>query len=179
MTPVGLTIRRARVSEAEALSQLMERSFRDAFGAANTPEDLALHVARSYGLDIQRGELEDPRIAVLVAEVEGALCGYAQLRDAEAPPEVTGPRPIQLWRFYLDQAWLGRGVAQALMQSVRQEARSRGARTLWLGVWEENPRGIAFYRKVGFTEVGEFVFHLGDVAQRDLIMAHQLDPGGA
>jgi ribosomal protein S18 acetylase RimI-like enzyme len=175
VTALELTIRRARPAEAEALAELMERSFRDAFGPANKPEHLAAHVARSYGADIQRKEIADPSLIVLVAEMNGSLGGYAQIREAEFPAEVTGPRPIQLWRFYLDQAWLGQGVAQALMETVKQEARARGARTLWLGVWEENPRGIAFYRKVGFSEVGKFLFHLGDDPQRDLIMTHSLE----
>lgn len=175
MTALELTIRRARSTEAEALAQLMERSFRDAFGPANKPEHLAAHVARSYGADIQRKEIADPALIVLVAETNGALAGYAQLREGEYPVEISGPRPIQLWRFYLDQVWLGKGVAQALMEAVKQEARARGARTLWLGVWEENPRGIAFYRKVGFSEVGKFLFHVGDDPQRDLIMTHPLE----
>ncbi len=173
----GLIIRQARVDDAEALALLMERSFRDAFGAANKPEHLAEHAARSYGPEIQRREIADPAITVLVAEQRGSLCGYAQLRDGAPPPEVSGPHPIQLWRFYLDQAWVGTGLAQALMQSVKQEALARGGQTLWLGVWEENPRGIGFYRKVGFTEVGRFVFHVGDDPQRDLIMSHPLVSG--
>lgn len=175
MTALDLTIRRALASEAEALARLMERSFRDAFGPANQPEHLAAHVARSYGADIQRNEIADPALIVLVAEVNGALCGYAQIREGEYPAQVTGPQPIQLWRFYLDQAWLGKGVAQALMEAVKQEARARGAGTLWLGVWEENPRGIAFYRKVGFSPVGKFLFHVGDDPQQDLIMTHSLE----
>lgn len=175
MTPPGLVIRPARSAEAALLARLMERTFCDAFGAVNRPEDLAAHVARSYGAELQRKELADPAITTLVAEVEAGFCGYAQLRSADPPPEVTGPDPIQLWRFYLDQAWLGKGVAQALMDAVKQEARARGARTLWLGVWEENPRGIAFYRKVGFAEVGRFLFHVGDDPQRDLIMTRSLD----
>jgi diamine N-acetyltransferase len=175
VTSLELSIRRARPSEAEALAGLMERSFRDAFGPANKPEHLAAHVARSYGAEIQRKEIADPSLIVLVAETKGSLCGYAQLREGDYPLEVTGPRPIQLWRFYLDQAWLGKGVAQALMEAVKQEARSRGARTLWLGVWEENPRGIAFYRKVGFSDVGKFLFHVGDDPQQDLIMTHSLE----
>lgn len=175
MTPPGLVIRPARPAEAAALARLMERTFRDTFGAVNRPEDLAAHVARSYGAELQRKELADPAITILVAEMDGTLCGYAQLRSADAPPEVTGPDPIQLWRFYLDQAWLGKGVAQALMDAVTREARARGARTLWLGVWEENPRGIAFYRKVGFSEVGKFFFQVGADLQQDLIMTRSLD----
>lgn len=167
-------VRRARVADAAHLASLMERTFREAFGPANRPEDLATHVARSYGPAIQARELADPDVTVLVAEVAGALAGYAELKTGEVPPEVTGPVPLQLWRFYVDRPWHGQGVAQALMTAARAAARDRGARTLWLGVWEENPRGIAFYRKMGFRAVGTFLFHVGEDPQRDLIMAHDL-----
>ena len=40
-----------------------------------------------------------------------------------------------------------------------------------LGLWEHNPRAIAFYRKAGFAEVGEHAFPLGDDPQRDIVMA--------
>jgi ribosomal protein S18 acetylase RimI-like enzyme len=164
----------ARPEDAGDLAQLMERTFRDAFGAANRPEDLAAHVARSYGLAQQQRELADPAVTTLLAQVEGDLAGYAQIRRGDAPAAVTGPAPIQLWRFYLDQRWHGRGVAQTLMDAAKRRARQLGGETLWLGVWEENPRGIAFYRKSGFSVAGHFLFHVGDDPQRDLIMVHHL-----
>lgn len=175
MTPLGLRIRPAVPADVPALADLMARTFRDAFGPANRPEDLALHLARSYGPAQQRRELADPAVSTLLAEVDGVLGGYAQLKDEpERPAAVTGLAPLQLWRFYLDQAWIGRGVAQVLMAAVKQTARSRGARTLWLGVWEQNPRGIAFYRKAGFEAVDRMVFHVGADPQTDLVMVHDL-----
>jgi ribosomal protein S18 acetylase RimI-like enzyme len=44
----------------------------------------------------------------------------------------------------------------------------------WLGVWERNPKAIAFYRKFGFQEVGEHVFPLGSDAQRDIVMSRPI-----
>ena len=44
-----------------------------------------------------------------------------------------------------------------------------GADQVWLGVWEHNPRAIAFYRKHGFVEVGAQVFQLGGDPQRGLV----------
>jgi GNAT superfamily N-acetyltransferase len=175
VSPDPIRIRPARIGDAAALASLMERTFSDAFGPANRPEDLAAHIARSYSPEIQARELADPDCAILLADAGGTLAGYAQLRTGEAPAAVTGPAPRQLWRFYVDRAWHGKGLAQRLMQAAREEARARGARTLWLGVWEENPRGIAFYSKEGFEAVGHFLFHVGDDPQRDLIMAHSLD----
>jgi ribosomal protein S18 acetylase RimI-like enzyme len=50
------------------------------------------------------------------------------------------------------------------------EIAARGADVAWLGVWEHNPRAIAFYRKWGFVEVGEHTFPVGDDPQRDLVL---------
>jgi ribosomal protein S18 acetylase RimI-like enzyme len=48
----------------------------------------------------------------------------------------------------------------------------------WLGVWEHNPRAIAFYRKSGFVEVGDHVFPVGRDPQRDVVMARAVAANG-
>lgn len=117
----------------------------------------------------------DGRIVTLVAEVDGRAAGYAQLARGAAPPIVTGPLPMEIVRFYVDRPWHGRGLAQQLMAAAADSARAAGARTLWLGVWERNPRAIAFYRKCGFDEAGTRIFVLGADHQRDLVLARSLD----
>ena len=78
--------------------------------------------------------------------------------------------PLELKRLYVARAWHGQGVAQALMEAALDAARARGAATLWLGVWERNPRAAAFYRKYGFERVGEHTFMLGADAQTDWLL---------
>ena len=163
-------IRRATPADAAALAELAARTFRETFGADNRPEDLAMHLATAYGPEQQGRELEDAAIATLVAEQEGALVAFAQLRRGHTPDCVTGPSPIELWRFYVAAAWHGRGLAQRLMARVFDAARDGGAATLWLGVWERNPRAIAYYRKEGFTDVGSHTFVVGTDAQVDRIL---------
>ena len=60
------------------------------------------------------------------------------------------------------------------MSQVIDAARRDGAITLWLGVWERNPRAIAFYRKAGYVDVGAQVFVLGTDPQTDRIMTRPL-----
>jgi ribosomal protein S18 acetylase RimI-like enzyme len=61
------------------------------------------------------------------------------------------------------------------MAAAVEAARARGARTLWLGVWERNERAIAFYRKSRFADVGTQTFVLGTDRQRDLVLARPLE----
>lgn len=177
-----ITIRPGTVGDAVVLAEFAATSFREAFGDDNRPEDLALHLARSYGPHQQGAELADPAITTLLAEDADRLAGYAQVRPGAPPPCVPADGVLELWRFYVGRPWHGRGVAQALMARVVAVARGRGARTLWLGVWERNPRAQAFYRKVGFERVGGQTFLVGTDPQTDHVMALPLvavKPGGA
>jgi ribosomal protein S18 acetylase RimI-like enzyme len=169
-----MRIREAEPADAAAVAALAERTFRRTFEADNTPADMDEHCRRAYSAEIQAAELSNPEIVTLVYEADdGTLIAYAQLRSG-APPEVTGPSPIELWRFYVDSTQHGRGVAQALMTSVVAAADRKGARTLWLGVWERNPRAQAFYRKSGFVDVGAHDFIVGQDVQTDRLMVRPI-----
>jgi len=170
----AMQIRHASAADAATLAALAERTFRDTFTEVNTPENMAAHAAASYGIDKQRAEIESDRIRTLLVELDGVVAGYAQLRNGHHPDCVSAENAIELWRFYIDRSGIGRGLAQHLMQAVVAEAAEWNGRALWLGVWEQNPRAIAFYRKCGFVEVGAHVFRLGDDAQTDLIMQREL-----
>jgi ribosomal protein S18 acetylase RimI-like enzyme len=172
-------VRAATVADSESLSALAAATFRDAFGDQNTPEDMARYLADAFTPAKQAAEIVDPATVVLVAEdqpTEGAaeLIGYAHLSEGETPEAVRGLAPIEIKRLYVARRWHGRRVAQLLMDASIEAARARGASTLWLGVWERNPRAIAFYEKYGFVRVGEHVFVLGGDVQTDWLMTRAI-----
>ncbi|MDQ8155633.1 MAG: GNAT family N-acetyltransferase [Gemmatimonadota bacterium] len=166
-----IIIRPARPEDAAALAELAARTFHETFAADNRPEDIALHLAQSYGAEHQRRELADPDMQTLLADSDHGLAGFAQLCRGPAPAYVQGEDPIELLRFYIAQPWHGRGVAQQLMAQVLTAAAHMGARTLWLGVWEHNERAKAFYRKCGFVDVGTQIYIVGSDPQHDRLMA--------
>jgi ribosomal protein S18 acetylase RimI-like enzyme len=169
-----MTIRRATLEDAGALTAFGRRVFAATFGSDNTPADLQSYLDHSYSDSRQPEELADPRLETLLAEVDATLAAFAQLREGPAGDGVNGLDSIELWRFYVDPRWHGQGLARDLMEAVEAAARDRGARTMWLGVWERNLRAQAFYRKHGFIVVGTQTFQLGSDAQRDLVMAKGL-----
>jgi diamine N-acetyltransferase len=172
----GIIIRPGEPSDASTLAELAARTFQDTFAADNRPEDMAVHVSQAYGPLQQGRELADPNVATLLADTGNGLAGYAQLRRGPAPACVEGESPIELWRFYIDREWHGRGLAQKLMQRVDLDARRMGARTMWLGVWERNERAKAFYRKCGFVDVGSHTFMLGSDVQTDRVWTRPIPP---
>lgn len=169
-----LVIRRATDDDASRLAEFARRTFIETFAPENTADDMALHVAKSFGPDIQLSEIRDAAMTTLVAELGSTMAGFAQVREGPPPACVTGDAPIELRRFYVDRPFHGRGLARALMSAVDDVARQLGGRTLWLGVWERNPRAIAFYTKCGFVDVGAHAFIFGTDEQTDRVMARGL-----
>jgi GNAT superfamily N-acetyltransferase len=175
MTPPVPTIRLAVPEDAAPLAALGRRTFFDTFANDTAADDMRLHLAASYGVDLQRAEIEDRHLRTLVVEADGALAAYAQVRHGHPPPAcVTGPKPVELARFYVDRPWIGRGIAQRLMAAVREEAEALGGETLWLGVWERNFRAMAFYGKCGFVDVGSHPYVVGNDPQTDRLMECRL-----
>ena len=171
----GLVIRRAGPADAASLAALGARTFADTFGADNSPEDLDAYLAGAYSERLQAAECANPAIITLVAEGDRGLVAFTQLRRGPTPPCVTLPSPVEVWRFYVDRAWHGAGVARPLMDAALEAARELGAGSVWLSVWERNPRAIAFYTKCGFRDVGSKLFIVGSDPQTDRVMTREID----
>jgi GNAT superfamily N-acetyltransferase len=163
-------IRHGTAGDASALAAFAARTFAETFAADNTAADMAAHLERTFGVSRQAAELSDPDATTLLAHRDHVLVAYAQVRRAPPPAVVPDREAIELHRFYVDRPAHGTGVAQLLMAAVYDAARAVGGRHLWLGVWERNPRAIAFYRKAGFHDVGSQAFVLGADRQTDRVM---------
>src|SRR6185312_5090976 len=172
------TIRRATITDAPLLCELSTVTFFETFAAHNTEEDMTQYLAESFNLDLQRADLSDDKTTFLIADVNEAAAGYAMLRAGAPPDEAEDNHSIELVRLYVKKEWHGRGVGESLMQACLAESRRQGYDNLWLGVWENNARARAFYRKLKFEEFGEHIFQLGGDAQNDFLMRRYLpDPG--
>ena len=172
----SVTTRRATLADAGLVAALASATFSETFGADNTPANMALYIAKSFGEAIQREELDDPRTIVILAEREGETVGYTMLREGRAPDAVGAAAgdAIEIARLYSVTHLIGAGIGATLMQRCIDEAAARGKQVIWLGVWERNARAIAFYARWGFTDVGSLAFTLGHDRQTDRVMARRV-----
>jgi hypothetical protein len=68
-----LDIQRAIIADAALLAEFAARTFAETFAADNRPEDLAAHLAASFGVPQQTAELTDPDAVTLLARRAGVL----------------------------------------------------------------------------------------------------------
>lgn len=171
-----IQIRQAIIEDAKPLTDLAYTTFWDAFAdhPKNAPDDLAYYMRQAFNLQQITEELSDPKAVFLIAEIEDELAGYAKLVLGNIEPGITAEKPIELNRLYSQQKFLGQGVGQTLMDACFELAKTQGFDTMWLGVWEFNPRAQRFYEKNGFSEVGRHTFQLGSDPQTDLLMQKEI-----
>jgi [ribosomal protein S18]-alanine N-acetyltransferase len=82
----------------------------------------------------------------VVAELDGALCGYAGLMA------VSGEATVQTVAVEVGRR--RRGVGAELLAELLAEAVRREARVLWLEVRDHNEPAIALYERHGFERAG-------------------------
>ncbi len=170
-------ISRCGLDRTADLQAFVERTFRETYTAYNTAEDMAKYVRESFAIEQIRTELNDAETLYLAMENDQGYVGYAKLKHAE-PKDITLPTApnLELCRFYIDQPYHGRGLAQILMKACFEAVRGEGAHGLWLGVWSQNTRAIKYYQKEGFTKVGTQIFVLGEDPQVDDVLFRKGDP---
>lgn len=171
-----LRVRQATPADARELAAFAARTFQDTYAGDIPAEHIREHLRSSFGAAQQARELNDPGMLTLLAQREEALVAYAQLRRKAPPQGVELEAPVELLRFYVDRPAQGTGVARELMAAVHAAAHGMGARSLWLGVWDRNPRAIAFYRRMGFRQAGTTDFYVGTDRQTDHVLVVSVQP---
>lgn len=165
-----ICIRRAMTADTEALSAFAAAVFPLGGRPGADPLDLAHYIAAELTVKCFRAWIEDPNAIMLVAEMEDQICGYVLVLRLSPHPQIEDSESAELRKLYVAPAHHGRGVADELMrQALASLERDRRA-AVWLSVFSENPRALAFYKKWGFRIVGTQLFLVGADPQRDFLM---------
>ncbi|HVM14352.1 MAG TPA: GNAT family N-acetyltransferase [Egibacteraceae bacterium] len=87
----------------------------------------------------------------LVAELDANIVGMGGIRSNER-------REAEIMRVRVHPAVRRQGVGRALMDALEQRAADLGFRVMHLGTTVEQPEAIAFYRSLGYKEIGREAF---------------------
>jgi diamine N-acetyltransferase len=167
-------IRTATIQDLAVLHDLAVRTFSDTFSGTAADEDIQRYLTQDLAVEQIAKELLGEEGQYWLAFSEDQPAAFMRLVWQQVPDCVTGPKPIELLRLYVDQPFLGRGIAQSLMETGLDWSKQQGFQTMFLGVWEHNYRAQKFYAKYGFEKVGEHVFPVGNDPQIDWYLARSI-----
>lgn len=169
-------LRRATEADADVLQRLGTTTFVESFAHTYPTGDLEAFLADAYGLERTRRDLANPEKATWLLEEGGQAVGYALCGPCELPhPEVL-PADGELKRLYLLASHRGGGRGTRLLETSLAWLEREGPRTLWIGVWSENPGAQRLYARYGFSVAGEYEFPVGKTRDRELILRRPKRP---
>ncbi len=170
----SLTIRIATANDAELIADLSRKTFQETFGYLNSKEDMDKFMNEQFTRQRLIDEVYDPSYIFLVALDENVPVGYVCMRISSKRDELGNADALEIARIYVINRYIGTGIGKELMQRCILIAKEMKKEVVWLGVWEKNPKAIAFYEKWGFEKFAEHTFLLGNDPQNDWLMKKAL-----
>ena len=174
-----LECRQAIPADAETLSELGAAVFRVAYRSAfDSDQQMDGFIAARLAPESFRATLEAGAPWSSLGSVNGVPAGFIQMEES-SPPECVDLPAMELWKLYVLQRFHGCGIADVLLARGLERAFESGATHVWLCVWEHSPRAQAFYRRHGFSAVGEMSHTWAGVSFRDVVMTRRITPHSA
>jgi ribosomal protein S18 acetylase RimI-like enzyme len=164
-------LREAGLQDVDALALVGVATFLETFAGILEAEAIIGHCAANHSADAYRAYFAKGARAWLVEMATGgAPVGFALV----GAPDLDAARDgdIELKRIYSLSRFHGSGMGAALMRAAVDTA--QGYQRLLLGVYANNHRAIAFYRKQGFADIGTRQFNVGGHLYDDLVLARTL-----
>lgn len=170
-----IEIEQVTLNDIEELQQIGRQTFYETFSAGNTEENMTNYLNEGFSIEKLTAELNDKNAEFYFATVDKNVVGYLKLNFGQSQTELQDDKALEIERIYVLKEFHGKKVGQVLYEKAINIAKQKNADYVWLGVWEENPRAISFYKKNGFVEFDKHIFKLGDDEQTDIMMKLKLE----
>jgi len=165
-----ITITKATAADLPTLQGIGRETFFETFAESNTEADMAQYLEHNFSTQKLGGELDNPDSEFFIAWLEGTAIGYLKVNQGSAQTEMHDDTTLEIERIYVKSAYHGKQAGQLLYEKAVKTALYKGKKSIWLGVWEHNPRAIKFYEKNGFEAFGKHIFKMENDDQTDIMM---------
>ena len=171
----NIYIEKVTLNNIDQLQKIGRQTFLETFSSGNTEENMKSYLEEGFSVEKLTAELNDKNSEFYFAAFENNVIGYLKINFGQSQTELLDDNALEIERIYVSKEFHGKNVGQLLYNRAIQIARQKNAGYVWLGVWEENPRAISFYRKNGFVEFDKHIFKLGNDEQTDIMMKLIID----
>lgn len=166
----SFAIRKASAKDLHELLKIGKKTFLETYASGNTEEDMQVYLQEEFSLEKLSEQLSDKNSGFYLALAQDDLAGYIKINFGPSQTELNDEKSLEIQRIYVLKEYQGKKIGQSLYQKAVEVAQQKKLDYLWLGVWEENPKAIQFYEKLGFKAFDKHIFKLGEDEQTDIMM---------
>lgn len=170
MTLQSIKLSQVTSAEISSLLHISIKTFFDTFSHLNSEANMQAYLNTNLTEQKLTNEFNTTGSEFYFVWVDENLAGYLKINSGLAQTELREESGMEIERIYVLQEYQGKKIGQFLLDSSINLAKEKHKSYLWLGVWEDNSKAIAFYKKNGFVPFDSHTFKLGDEIQTDIIM---------
>jgi ribosomal protein S18 acetylase RimI-like enzyme len=171
---VNVSITTSSIADYKSIQAIGRETFYETFASSNSEENMRKYLSENYTDHKVKEELSNEESLFFMAYEDHAAIGYLKLNLGQAQTELQDPLSLEIERIYVKASHHGKEVGKLLYDKALEIARQHNKTSIWLGVWEENPRAIRFYEKNGFVAFDKHMFKMGEDEQTDIMMRKSL-----
>jgi ribosomal protein S18 acetylase RimI-like enzyme len=161
---------RAGVSgDAERLAALGIQVWLHTYATEGISQDIARYALEEFTAARMSALLARGSTAVLVAEFEENIIGYAVVVIGVICQSNARAR-VELATLHVQEHFTRQGAGSLLLDRAEVLARQRVASVLWLMVNAANLPAITFYSHHGYTRIGTAYFELGEARYENHVL---------
>jgi len=154
------SIYKATEDDVSLLAEIGKVTFIESHGSSAAPEEIDKYVNEKYNPDVLGKELIDSKNIYHLIYHDKKAAGYSKIIFDSQHKDIPQKNVTKLERIYLLKEFYDLKLGAELFTFNLALSKNNNQAGMWLIVWEENHRAIAFYKKAGFTIIGKGDFCL-------------------
>jgi ribosomal protein S18 acetylase RimI-like enzyme len=157
-----ISIKQATISDTPLLLEIAIPALIESHGHSAPPEDINAYIALKFTKEVLEEELSDPKNIFHIIYYNEQPAGYSKIIFNTPHEAVEDQQVAKLERLYLLESFYGKGLGAALFNFLIDLSKKEQQEGIWLQVWTENKRAIAFYEKSGFVVKAKTFFKVSE-----------------
>lgn len=135
--------------------------------------EMATYIDKRFSPEYIKKAIESNTKTLIVAYVNQTPIGVAEIiLDTICP--IRKVQTPELSKLYVLERFYGKGIGYQLLKEVENELFKSGFKELYLEVFTENPKAIAFYERQEYQKIGQVDFPMQDNVYKNWVMIKSL-----
>jgi len=167
-------ITKATHSDLQTLIEIGKKTFYETYAHRNSEADMTTYLKDNFNEETITAQLENAHSQFYMAWNDKQPIGYLKVNESAAQTDLKEVASLEIERIYVLANFHGKRIGQLLYEKAIELAGQINKTSIWLGVWEQNPKAIRFYEKNGFVSFAQHLFIVGSEEQTDHLMRKML-----
>ena len=157
-----INIKKATVVDTNLLVSLSIEAFLPAHGHSSPKKDIDSYISKNFSKENLRDELLEQTNEYYLIYYKNKVAGFSKVIFNSPNENIDGINITKMERLYLLKEYYGLDLGLELFNFNVTLSKKNHQRGLWLEVWIENLRAIAFYTKIGLKKTGLYDFKVSE-----------------